>query len=214
MAIFVFMIKAIIFDIGGVLIDLDKRRCIEAFHSLGISEIDELLDDCHQKGIFLDMETGRLSEAGFYDECRKLSKLKITDNEIKNAFLSFCIGIKAEKLLYLKELSDKYDLYFLSNNNPIVMREFNLDLQNYGLDIETSFKDRFISYELGIAKPNIEIFRIADTRIGRPAEEILYIDDSENNVKAAEKMCWNTLLYQIGTDLKDATEQKLNSLKK
>ncbi len=158
------------------------------------------------------METGRLSEEGFYDECRKLSRLEITDKEIRDAFLSFCIGIKKEKMEYLKELSAKYDLYFLSNNNPIVMREFSLELQKYGLDLESSFKGRFISYELGVAKPDSGIFRIADDRIGRPSGEILFIDDSGNNINAADRLGWHTLLYEIGTDLKEATEQKLLSL--
>lgn len=207
------MIKAIVFDVGGVLIDLDKQRCIESFESAGLGCIAGMLDDCHQKGIFHLLESGAISESVFYEKCRALSGLDVPDEEIKRCFLSFCVGVEQYKIDYIEELAKKYDLYLLSNNNPIVVGDCGENFTKYGISLDGTFKGHFFSYEMGITKPDPEIYRRALERIGLPAEEIIFIDDSEANLRTAESFGIRTLHYIPGTDLKKALSEKLEILK-
>ena len=112
-------IKNLLIDFGGVLIDLDRPRCIENFRKLGIQNVDELLNVYHQQGIFMQQEKGLVSAAEFRDNIREMAGKSLTDQQIDRAWNSFLVGIPTSKLDLLLKLREKYVVYLLSNTNEI-----------------------------------------------------------------------------------------------
>lgn len=91
-------IENIVFDLGGVMIDLDRARCVEEFHKIGFTEIDDLIDSYHPKGFLGRLERGDVTNDDFYDYVRRSAGRDIADDEIRRAFTSFLAGIPRYKL--------------------------------------------------------------------------------------------------------------------
>ena len=203
-------IKAIVFDMGGVLIDLDYDRCVAAYKALGFEEICDYLDPCHQKGIYGDMESGKASEDEFYDFFLSKCHTGTTRADIDACMKSFYDGPSEKTSSLLRGLKQKgYGIYMLSNNNPIMMRICDSDFKKVGIGISDFFDQAFISSSMKMMKPDAAIFNEAIRRIGLKAEELLFIDDSPVNVEAARKSGMNAILYTSGEDLEMTIEEAL-----
>lgn len=196
------MIKAIVFDIGGVLIGLDMDRCIRTFReSLGFERITELLDPFHQKGVYGEMEAGTVSADEFRAAILAESRPDARPSDVDQAMFSLLTGMEPDTVVTVKKMATRYPLYLLSNNNPIAMGKCLDTLRENGIDPDTTFKDQFISCEMKLLKPSQEIYREAIRRVGLPAGEILFIDDSETNVQAAREAGMQARLYVHGSRL-------------
>ena len=196
------MIKAIVFDIGGVLINLDMDGCIRAFRSnLGFDRITELLDPCHQKGIYGDMEAGLVSADEFRAEVLRNSRPGSQPEDVDRSMFALLAGMAPDTVETLKALKERYPLYLLSNNNPIAMGHILRMFRDYGIDPETTFREQFISCEMKMLKPSARIYEAVVARIGLPADEILFVDDSETNVEAARKAGLQARTFVPGTKL-------------
>lgn len=202
------MIKAIVFDIGGVLVELDARRCIRNFkEKCGFDKIVDFLDTCHQGGMIGALEAGEITEEQFHDECRKYCRPGVTDSMIDECFCSLIDSeMDPAKAACLKELSGKYDLFLLSNNNHITMRHIAAVMERAGIPMDGTFKDVFVSCDLKMSKPSPEIFREVIRRSGHDRSEILFVDDSPRNVRAGRERGIAAALYVCGTDLKATLE--------
>ena len=198
------MVKAIVFDIGGVLVELDTARCIEAFRSiLGFERITEILDPCHQKGIYGDMEAGMLPADEF---CRLIlaeSRPGCGKADVARAMAALLVGMRVDTVQTVKRLRGRYPLYLLSNNNPISMaRTYEIFREN-GLEASATFRDQFISWEMKMLKPSREIYDEAVRRIGLPAGEILFVDDNQANIDGALAAGLQARYYQPGSPLSE-----------
>lgn len=204
------MIKAILFDAGGVLLNLDVEACRVAFKEiLGYDKIDELLDPCHQKGIYGDLEEGKIDSTEFRRLVLSESRPGSTPEMVDACMAALLTDVDACKAEYLRELSKKYDLYVLSNNNEISWARFEQIFLRDGIPLRKIFKNYFISCRIGILKPDIRIYRHVLDAIGLPPEEILFIDDSMSNVEAASSLGVRARFYEIGSDLKALIESEL-----
>lgn len=196
------MKKAIIFDMGGVLIDLDVNACREAFiRDLGFHGIDEILDACHQKGIFGEMEAGRATLDEFRSYVLERSEEGHHPEEVDMALWNILVDITPEKVQLLKRLSQKYDLYMLSNNNPICTPKAAEIFEAAGYPMYEGFVKCYISYQMKALKPSAEFYQAVMTDIGLPAEDMLFIDDSRRNVDGAVAAGLPAVYYEPGTDL-------------
>ena len=140
------MAKAIVFDIGGVLIELSPEACVRAFREiLGFERITEILDPSHQKGIYGDMEAGILPA----DEFRRLilaeSRPGCTPADVDRAMAALLVGMREDTVQTIRRLSGHYPLYLLSNNNPISMARTYEIMRENGIEPTTAFKGQFIS---------------------------------------------------------------------
>ena len=196
------MKKAIIFDFGGVLIDLDIEDCKTAFkRDLGYEKIDDILDPCHQKGIVGDMEEGVISAEEFRAAVLKDARPDARPEEVDAAFMHILAGIPAYKGPLLNRLAESYDIYILSNNNPIVAPHMTELFAGVGVDFEKLFKKSFLSFEMKALKPSESFYKRVLEQVDYPAEELLFIDDSQKNVEGAIAAGLPSVYYDPSTDL-------------
>lgn len=196
-------IKNIIFDWGGVLIDLNMGNCMKAFDEIGVSDFAQLIRGAEECGIFKSYELGNCTTDEFREGIRKLSNRDITDQKIDSIWNSMIETIPEEKLKLLAELRKHYSIYLLSNTNELHWEYASSKVFQYQeLKRDDFFKRIFLSFRMHLAKPNPDIFRVALEEAGLKAEETLFIDDSLINCQAAASINLQIAHYIPGTDLK------------
>ena len=204
------MIKAIVFDMGGVIVRLDMDTCIANFKELaGFEDIEEYLDRFHQKGFISDLEEGKTQPEEFYRECLKHSRPGTTLETVHYCFCSLLDGLEEDSLELIRSLRGRYDLYVLSNNNPISRGYFRDMMKASGLDTAEVFRKEFYSYEQKMLKPSREIYQRVIGEVGTKPEEILFIDDARDNIEAAQALGIKTLWLKPGMDIAAETEKML-----
>jgi putative hydrolase of the HAD superfamily len=152
-------IKTIIFDLGGVLLDLDTEAGIRSLQEAGFLDAHEYIGNYLQRGIFLEMEEGKLTNEEFCDKFRKLSVNKnITNDQIAESWCKILLDIPDYKLDLLLELRKKYQVFLLSNTNRIVAAHYcKHSFTKQGLTINDYFDRLYCSYEIGIVIPESAI---------------------------------------------------------
>ena len=195
--------RAVIFDMGGVLVDLDMESCKNAFREeLGFAEIDKILDPCHQKGIIGDMEAGKIEADVFRNYVVERSNEGVTPDDVDRAFCKILRSIEPYKVEMLHELAAKYDIYMLSNNNPIATKRAMEMFEEAGFSMNDDFKKCYMSYQMKLLKPSEEFYKAVMEDIGLPADQMLFIDDSKANVDAAVAAGLPAVWYEPGSDLR------------
>lgn len=194
-------IKNLIIDFGGVLIDLDRQRCIENFKRLGLPDVEVVLDIYHQQDFFQKYEKGLITSAEFRDVIREKIGKPVTDAQIDDAWNSFLVSIPAAKLDLLLNLRKDYVVYLLSNTNEIHWQWSCQHAFPYKtFRVENYFEHIYLSYEMNMAKPDAEIFQKVLDDTGIIPAETLFIDDSAANCRAAEALGITTYTPQAGED--------------
>ena len=194
-------IKNLLIDLGGVLINLDRQRCIENFQKLGLRNVEELLDISNQDGILMQQEKGLITPAEFRNGVREMIGKVVSDKQIDAAWNSFLVDIPTHKLDLLLKLREKYVVYLLSNTNEIHWKWTCKNLFPYRtFKVEDYFEKTYLSFEMKMAKPEPEIFKAILDDAGIEPEETLFIDDSEINCKAAQDLGISTYTAKAGED--------------
>lgn len=199
------MIRNLLFDLGGVIFDLKRSACEEAFRELGLDDTSKFFGEYSQQGPFMEIEEGKITPAQFHEYVRGIiGNNLLTDNEIDSAFMKFLVGIPVERLRQLQLLRQHYGIYLLSNTNVIMWNakiadEFRKD----GLTIEEYFDGIVTSFEAKALKPKPEIFRYAEEHLGIKPEETLFLDDSLANIEAAQKLGFKGLHILPGHEFYD-----------
>lgn len=198
----------IVFDLGGVVVNLWRERCIEAFKRLGFADADGLLGLYVQNGLFLDLEEGRITPAGFYDGLRALCTANpgVTDKELEEAFNAFITDLPEHRLDALLELRKHKRVFALSNTNAVMYTSVldRLFKQKPGLTARDYFDGLILSYEEGVCKPKPGIFVALLRRYGLNPARTLFLDDSETNCEAARTIGIDALRIEPGTEFTDA----------
>ena len=177
-------IENIVFDLGGVMIDLDRARCVEEFHKIGFTEIDDLIDSYHPKGFLGRLERGDVTNDDFYDYVRRSAGRDIADDEIRRAFTSFLA-------------------YALSNINDVVF-PFVRDVlfTQEGLQLDDYFEKAYLSYEMHELKPSPEIYRKMIEKSGMRPEATLFIDDNAENLHTAQELGFHVYMPRPREDFR------------
>ncbi|KAA6351996.1 HAD family phosphatase [termite gut metagenome] len=188
-------IKNLLIDFGGVLINLERQTCLNNFKNIGIEDIECFIDPYRQQGAFMQLEKGLITPSEFRNELRQLAKKPVTDEQIDAAWNSFLADIPTEKLNLLLQLREKYKVYLVSNTNLIHWEWACRNVFPYTyFRMENYFEKLYLSFEMHLAKPEIEIFRKIIEETAIIPQETLFIDDAEANCKTAQSLGINTYL--------------------
>ena len=193
-------IDTLIFDFGGVIINLDYSKPVDEFKKLGISDSKKLYSKEEQTSLFDSLECGQISDEKFLNEIRK--KSNTNDLElIKKAWNSILLNIPEKRVHLLKKLSSKYKIFLLSNTNSIHLKEI---ISSYGekkwKNFISIFNDVYFSNQIGMRKPNENIFFHVINKNKLDVSKTLFIDDSPQHIKTAKKIGFKT--YHL-TDKED-----------
>lgn len=195
------MIKNLLFDLGGVIMDIRRLNCVASFERLGMKDADSFLGEYSQKGPFLQLEEGAISEEQFRDAVRQFIDGEVSDEQIDSAFCDFLVGIPKYRLEQLRQLKKSYNIYMLSNTNSIMWRSrIAEDFRQEGLEREDYFDGIVTSFEAKSIKPDAKIFHTVVEKLGVKPEETLFLDDSQKNLDAAAELGFKTLLVTPGSE--------------
>ena len=201
-------VKNIVFDLGGVILTLDRNEAVRRFKSKGLANAEELLDPYHQKGIFLELEEGKLTTEEFYDAVRREAGIFISDEDIDWGWMGFLKETPAYKLQMLEDLKARgYQLFLLSNTNPIIMKwALSSDFSGDGKSLSYYFNKLYLSYQMKEVKPHSKIFKDMIDDSGMIPSETLFIDDGKANVEMGAEFGFKTFQPENGEDFRGVFE--------
>lgn len=198
-------IKHIIFDLGGVLINIDYTLTERAFREAGIDNFNELFSQLQQSSLFDKLEIGAITRAEFVKVMQETAKTPVTEAQIINAWNAMLLDFPVRRLQILQQLHLYYDLFLLSNTNEIHEEAFNEILfRAHGMpNIGVFFDKVYLSHRVGLRKPMKEIFRRVLDDNGLKAEDTLFIDDSPQHIAAAKELGIQTIFLEKGMTIED-----------
>lgn len=206
------MIKNLLFDLGGVIMNIKKERCIQAFEKIGLQNAADYFGEFSQQGPFMLVERGDIDIDEFHRRLHAVLPSTVTDDDIDDAFCQFLTGIPAHRLKALRQLRRRYKVYLLSNTNPIMWNSRIRDeFTHEGLTREDYFDGIVTSFDARALKPDPQIFRYAIDTLGIDPDETLFIDDSQANLDAAAALGFHTALVTPPAEMSDVLERVLAS---
>jgi putative hydrolase of the HAD superfamily len=202
------MIKNILFDFGGVIINIDPMSVIHELSQMGVDDGMKLHQELLKENAYVRLETNELSPGGFRDLVRKFTGKSFSDNEIDHAWNTIIKDIPMERVELIERLKKKYRVYLLSNSNSIHYDYYNRYVrENFGHDsLDAIFDRAWYSFRMGLYKPDPEIFLRVLNEGGMVAEETLFIDDNLKNVEAARTVGLKGYHLKDGEDVVDIFE--------
>lgn len=195
-------IKNVIIDLGGVIINLARNRCIEAFECLGIPDIrDRVVNDYQHKDLFMQVELGTITPEEFRDGVRKLARQPLTDLQIDTAWVAMLEDVPVYKLNLLLDLRKRYKMFLLSNTNQIHWEWASRTFFTYKEHRASDFFNKiYLSYQLHMLKPDADIFEYVLNDAAISPHETLFIDDALPNCRTAQSLGLATYMPQARED--------------
>jgi glucose-1-phosphatase len=198
-------IKHIIFDLGGVLINIDYRLTEQAFIDAGITNFPALYSQLQQSDLFDKWETGAISREEFISALQHISAIPITEAQIITAWNAMLLDFPVRRLQILQQLRLYYDLFLLSNTNEVHEEGFNsILMRSHGIpNIGVFFDKVYLSHRVGLRKPGKEIFERVLNDNGLKPSETLFIDDSPQHIATANELGIQTIYLEKGMTIED-----------
>ncbi len=187
-------IKNIIFDLGGVILNIDYHLTAQAFKNLGIKDFDSIYSQAQQNNLFNDLETGQISPQDFRTALKEYIP-QATDQEIDHAWNAMLLDLPQERIELLKAIKGNYRIFLLSNTNAIHIKAFTAYVnQQFGTGLfENLFENHYYSSEIGLRKPNANAFQYVLDQNNLKVEETLFIDDSVQHIEGAKSIGLSTI---------------------
>ena len=197
--------EAIVFDLGGVILDIDYNLTRTAFEELGVHNFDEMYSQSSADMLFSNLETGKISEENFFIEINKCTGLQLSPAEIKQAWCAMLLNFREKSLLFLDELKPKYKLFLLSNTNHIHIPEFNkiYNTKKRERPFAAYFEKDYYSCEIGLRKPDAVCYDWVLQKEKLVPAKTIFVDDSAQNVEAAKLAGMQTILLEPGKYIED-----------
>jgi HAD superfamily hydrolase (TIGR01509 family) len=202
-------IKNILFDLGGVILDINVQATLKQFYELGFPAELMQFPNSMTTDLYFKYETGKLNTEQFRNQIRKAAGVEMTDRAFDEAWNAMLVRFPEERVALLKELSKRYKLYLLSNTSALHVKVFEkMYLDSAGESMHQVFDKIYYSHEIGWHKPDREAWDYVIKDAGIKAEETLFLDDNIHNIKASQELGFQaihiherTSLMSLGFDL-------------
>ncbi|MFM8963734.1 MAG: HAD family hydrolase [Sphingomonadales bacterium] len=189
--------KALLLDLGGVLIDINYNATEEAFKKLGVTDFKERYTQFAQNELFDRFECGQISPQHFINLLLPYTAPGTTPNAVVAAWNAMIGAFPVEKIALLNRLSQTLPLFMLSNTNELhwtpVQKAWNRSSKQ---EMEVYFQTIFLSHQIGKRKPTPETFSWVCEQIGFEPKDVLFIDDSPQHIDGAKAAGLQTFFYE------------------
>jgi FMN phosphatase YigB (HAD superfamily) len=190
-------VENIIFDFGGVILNIDYQLTIDAFKEIGMDNFEESYSQATQIHLFDNLEIGKISPDEFRNGIRKVSEKDLSDEKIDYAWNKIILDLPKRRIDLLESIKQNYRIFLLSNTNIIHYNLYIKQLQKFGYtNFDEIFKKAYFSFEIGMRKPNLEIFEYIIKKENLNPTKTVFIDDSIQHISAASQFGIQT--YHIG----------------
>ncbi len=198
-------IEAIIFDLGGVILNIDLTGTFKKFKALGIGPDQEAHEIIKNHNIFNRFEIGELRPESFRNEIRKISHNHFENPDFDEIWNSMILDFPEENIRFLESIRTKYRTFLMSNTNLIHYHHYSkiLHAQFGYTKLDDLFEKAYYSHTSGMRKPHRDFFTHILTENGLKAENTLFIDDFEENITAAGQIGLKTVHLINGRKLTD-----------
>jgi putative hydrolase of the HAD superfamily len=202
-------IKNIIFDLGGVIINLDIPKTISEFNKLSNQPFESIYNQLQQTPVFDLFDKGQITEKDFFIELKKALQNDVTDEALLFAWNAMLLDFPKHRLELLSKLKPNYRLFLLSNTNESHVLEFEktLFVSHGHQNLETFFEKVYYSCRMNQRKPNAEIFESVLNENNLIAEETLFIDDSPQHVEGALTLGIKAMLLEKNNEVEDLLKE-------
>lgn len=187
-------IKNIIFDFGGVILDIDPIQTLVAIQELGFEDIKRFEDKEFQTNIIEKFERGIISPETFRNKVREFMQIKVCNQDLDDAWNALLFDIPEKRIRVLEEVKKNYSIYLLSNSNEIHYDMYLRDLQlRFGYhNFDLLFDKAYFSFDLHLNKPNPEIFEFVLDQHKMIPDQTLFIDDTLQHIETARSLGLHT----------------------
>jgi|SRR5690242_4630724 len=191
-------VQNIIFDLGGVILNIDYHRTEKAFIDLGIRNFPELYTQFHASSLFEDLETGKTSPEEFIRALQQQAPHPLSDQQIITAWNAMLLDFPVARLQLLQQLRGQYEIFLLSNTNTIHLEAFNkILMESRGIpSLGALFEKTYYSHLVGLRKPGKEIYELVLQENGLNPADTLFIDDNFQNIEGARATGMQAILLQ------------------
>jgi epoxide hydrolase-like predicted phosphatase len=196
-------IKNVIFDLGGVIINLDTNRTISAFNAISDKPFQKIYTQAGQTELFNLLDTGTISEKEFFTELKKEIGFSGNNEVLLQAWNAMLLDIPEKRLDVLVEMKHNYNTYLLSNTCEPHIKAFERELYiDHGVkNFDDYFDKVYYSCRVGLRKPNKEIFEMVLSENNLKPEETVFIDDSAQHVQSAGNCGINSFLLEKNKEI-------------
>ena len=187
-------IQNILFDLGGVLLNINYQRTENAFAALGIPNFHEQYHQFFANPLFSALETGQTDEADFFLQLSKQTGVTLTEQQITQAWNAMLLDWRTESIALLPQLAKQYRLFLLSNTNAIHHNAFQESYtKQFNQSFDLHFEAAYYSHLIQQRKPHDAAFQYVLNQHQLNAATTLFIDDSLPNIEAAAALGFQTI---------------------
>jgi putative hydrolase of the HAD superfamily len=202
-------VKNIIFDLGGVLLNLNYQLTRIAFENIGVQDFDAFYTQHKANPLFENLEVGAIEPEVFYESLRKATGLTLSNAQLETAWNAMLLDFPTDRLQWLDQIKNKYNIYLFSNTNAIHYKAFTsiyaqtAPLIGLNPNFNHFFKEAHYSHTLGQRKPDVAAFDTVLSKSGLDPSQTLFIDDTISNIEGAQKAGLQTIFLSGGLTVQD-----------
>ncbi len=195
--------KAVIFDFGNVIINIEFQRIYQTFSKLTSKPIAYIEKRITEEQIFRRYESGQFTDEEFREIIRQTLCFALSDKEVDTAWNAILLDIPTERIDLINNIRKKYPVYLLSNTNNIHISASNNYLNEaHGIkNLDVLFDKLYLSYEMGMWKPDTEIYYEVLRSINLEPNQVIFFDDNLQNIESAMAIGMQTILVEPTTSI-------------